>query len=112
MGHVDGVTRVRRPGRSTTSPRSAMAKRGFWTRERMLPGQSAVEETVETYWMLRLIHPPSALAMALGAIGAGYLGWKLFRDHGIVWGVLAAAVAAFVGAWLGLLLYWLLRLML
>ena len=89
-----------------------MARRGFWTKERMLPGQSAVEETAEAYWILKLIHPPSATAMGLGAIGMGYLGWRLLRDHGIVWGIVAAAVGAFVGAWVGLLLYWLVRLIL
>ena len=82
----------------------------FWTKERMLPGQPAVEETAHAYWMLKLLHPPSASAMALGAIGAGYLAWRLVRDHSIIWALVAAAVAAFVGAWLGLLLYWLLRL--
>lgn len=90
-----------------------MAKRdesGFWTKERMLPGQSAVEETADTYWMLKLLHPPSASSMALGALGLGYLGWRLFRDSNLWIALFAAAAGAFIGAWVGLLLYWLLRL--
>ena len=89
-----------------------MTKRGFWTRERTAPGQSAVDGTAETYWVLKLVHPPSASAMALGALGLGYLGWRLFRDNNLWVALIAAAVGAFVGAWVGLLLYWLLRLIL
>ena len=87
-----------------------MAKEDFWTKERMLPGQSAVEETAHTYWMLKLLHPPSASAMAFGALGLGYLGWRLFGDGNLWFALIAAAVGAFVGAWVGLLLYWLGRL--
>lgn len=76
----------------------------------MLPGQSAVEETADTYWMLKLLHPPSASAMPLGAIGLGYLGWRLFRDSNLWLALIAVAIGAFIGAWVGLLLYWLLRL--
>lgn len=86
-----------------------MVKRNWWTRHRSAPGQSAVDGTAETYWMLKLIHRPSASAMAAGAVGGGYLGWRLFRGRGLIAGVIAAAVAAFAGAWLGLLLYWLAR---
>lgn len=89
-----------------------MAKRGFWTKERMLPGQPAVEDTVETYWMLKLLHPPSAAAMALGALALGYLGWRLFRDSSLWLALVAAAVGAFIGAWVGLVSYWLFRLVL
>jgi hypothetical protein len=60
-----------------------MAKRGFWTKERTLPGSSSVEETADAYWNLKLLHPPSASAMVLGAIGLGYLGWRLFRDSNL-----------------------------
>lgn len=87
-----------------------MTKRGFWTRERTLPGQPAAEETVETFSVLKLLHPPSASAMALSALGLGYLGWRLFRDGNLFVALFAAAIGAFVGAWLGLLLYWLARL--
>jgi hypothetical protein len=86
-----------------------MAKRdepGFWTQERELPG----EGTVETYWMLKLVHPPSASAMLLGAGGLGYIGWRLFRDSNLWVALVAAVIGAFIGAWVGLLLYWLLRL--
>lgn len=89
-----------------------MAKRHFWTKERTLPGQSAVEETADTYWMLKLLHPPSASAMVLGALGLGYLGWRLFRDNNLWVAIIAAAIGAFVGAWVGLLLYWVVRLVL
>lgn len=89
-----------------------MARRGFWTKERMLPGQPAVEETAETYWVLKRLHRPSASAMALGAVGLGYGGWRLFRDSSLVLALLAAAAGAFVGAWVGLLVYWLVRLVL
>ena len=89
-----------------------MAKRGFWTRERTLPGQSAVEGTAETYWTLKLVHRPSASAMALGAVGGGWLAVKLVGGYGAVAVFLGLAAGAFVGAWLGLLLYWLLRLIL
>ena len=82
---------------------------GFWKRERMLPGQSAVEGTAETYWVLKLIHPPSAAAMALGAISAGYAAWWWSVGNGLTTALLTTAAAAFVGAWAGLLLYWLLR---
>lgn len=57
--------------------------------------------------MLKLLHPPSASAMALGAIGLGYLGWRLFRDGNLWLALVAAVVGAFVGAWIGLLFYWL-----
>jgi hypothetical protein len=87
-----------------------MAKRGFWTKERTLPGQSAVEGTADAYWMLKLLQPPSASAMVLGALGLGYLGWRLFRDSNPWAGLIAAGVGAFLGAWIGLLLYWLVRL--
>ena len=86
-----------------------MVRRSFWTKQRTLPGQSAVEDAVETYWMLRLIHRPSAAAMALGAVGGGYLGWRFFRESGAFAVVIGIALGAFVGAWLGLLLYWLVR---
>ena len=86
-----------------------MTKRGFWTKERSAPGQSAVDGTAETYWMLKLIHPPSASAMALGAVGVGYVGWRLFRDSNLAVAVVAGALGAFVGAGVGLLLYWVLR---
>ena len=89
-----------------------MAKQGFWTKERVLPGQSAVDETAETYWMLKLLHPPSASAMGLGALGLGYVGWRLFRNGDVWVAVIAAASAAFIGAWVGLLLYWVARLIL
>ena len=89
-----------------------MARRGFWTKQRMLPGQLVVEETADTYWMLKFAHPPSASAMALGAVGGGYLAFKLLVDHGVVVTVIAVLVAAVAGAWVGLLLYWLLRLIL
>ncbi len=78
----------------------------------MLPGQPAVEETVDTYVMLKLLHPPSASAMVLGAFGLGYLSWRLFRDSNLWVALIAAAIGAFVGAWVGLLLYWIVRLIL
>jgi len=87
-----------------------MASRNFWTRKRKYPGQSAVEATEDTYWMLKLLHPASASAMLLGVFGLGYLGWRLFRDNNLLLAVIAAAVGAFIGAWVGLLLYWLARL--
>ena len=54
-----------------------MPKRGVWTKERVLPGQPVMEDVVETYWMLKLIHPPSASALAPGAVGGAWLARKL-----------------------------------
>ena len=87
-----------------------MTKRSFWTKERALPGQSAVDGTAETYWVLKLVHPPGAAAMVIGAAAGGYLAWKLFRDHGVVLLLVALTLGAFLGAWAGVLLYWLVRL--
>ena len=89
-----------------------MAKQGFWTKERMLPGEPLVGETADTYWVLKLIHPPSASAMAPGALGGGYLAWKLVTGYGLVALLIAVPVAALAAAWVGLLLYWLLRMIL
>ena len=50
--------------------------------------------------------------MVLGAVGLGYVGWRLFRDNNLWAALIAAAVGAFVGAWVGLLLYWVVRLIL
>ena len=87
-----------------------MAKRGFWTKERDVPGEAAMEGAYESYRWLRLIHPPTASALALGASGGAYLAWTLLREHGalaLVLGLIAGVVA---GGILGVVVYWLLRL--
>ena len=86
-----------------------MARRGFWTKERMLPGQETGEEVHATYSMLKLFHPPSASALALGAVAGVWLAWKLLRDLG--WPVLLLGLFAgfVVGAVVGLVGYWLVR---
>jgi hypothetical protein len=80
---------------------------GFWTKEcdLTLPG----EGTYNTYWTLKFLHPASASAMILGAAGLGYLGWRLFRDTNLWLALLLGATGLIVGAWVGLVLYWLLR---
>lgn len=89
-----------------------MLKRRFWTKKRMLPGQSAVEETANTYWTLKSLHPASASAMVFGASGLGYAAWWLLRDTSPWLALIAALVVRFIGAWVGLALYWLIRLIL
>lgn len=86
-----------------------MFKRGFWKKERMLPGQSAVEEVCETYWMLRLIHPPTASALAAGGLGGIWLAWTLLRGHAWLALVLGLLVGLVAGAVLGVVVYWLVR---
>ena len=107
-----GGSRNNKSGLATKQTVKRMAKRGFWTKERTLLGQPVIEETADTYWMLKLVHPPGASAMALGAVGGGSLTWKLLENHGLIMGIVAVLLAAVVGAWVGLLLYWLLRMVL
>ena len=57
-----------------------------------------MEETAGTYGVLKRVHPPSASAMALGAVGSGYLALKLLGDHAVVILIVAVPVAALVGA--------------
>lgn len=56
--------------------------------------------------------PGKRVGDGAGAFGFGYLGWRLCRDSNLWLALIAAAVGAFIGAWVGLLLYWLVRLIL
>lgn len=74
--------------------------------------EDAVLNTDELHWVLRYVHPASATAMTLGAIGGAIFGWRLFLEVGLFTEVIAAVVGGFFGAWVGLLMYWLIRLVL
>lgn len=88
-----------------------MANKGFWRKERRIPGDSTIEGGYYGFKLLEFLHPPTATALVLGGAGGVYLGWKFASGHGGLAIVLAVVGGALLGALVGVIGYWLIRIL-
>lgn len=108
--HGEGLSRLRRTAtRARTRGATASSDDGFWTKDRDVPGAAAVEAAYDAFGLLRRLHRPTASALVLGAAGGAYLAWRLTHPHGILALVVGLLVGFVLGAFVGVVAYWMIK---